>query len=88
MIRADARAIGAVTSTTTRVSERWHQSPNRRASECISYFNADKSDARVFRAASPDRAPRTTAPRTTKVSAGALYDARLALLGAIGDDIH
>lgn len=36
-IRADARAIGAVTATSTRASNRW-QSSGTRSGECVSIF--------------------------------------------------
>lgn len=53
MIRADARAMGAVTalSTTNRRKARTYT----RASTCISYTMADKSDAVIFRAERAER---------------------------------
>ena len=59
MIRADAKAIGAVTSTTTRVTERWQGSSEAQrakagvgTSECVSYKldeHGNKVDAYLFK---------------------------------------
>lgn len=86
MIRADARSMGAVTSTTTRVSDRWKSTSNHAASECISYYNTDKSDARLFRAARTTRTPATPAVRETKHNAAADYNSLLNMVGALGDN--
>jgi hypothetical protein len=58
MIRADAKAIGAVTSTTTRVVERWQGSTEAQraklgvgTSECVSYHldaDGNKINGRIF----------------------------------------
>lgn len=55
VIAADARAMGAVNAINR--GKRFMQKPRTsdyrtgsRAGECISYFNADKSDATIFRA--------------------------------------
>ena len=59
MIRADAKAIGAVTSTTTRVAERWQGSTEAQrvklgvgTSECVSYKldeHGNKVEAYLFK---------------------------------------
>lgn len=61
IVRADARAMSATTALTVRHSPTWKASDADKrtfkgkkftgTSACISYFNADKSDARVFSAA-------------------------------------
>jgi hypothetical protein len=48
VIRADAKAMGAVTALS--FTHRRKPRTSAPASECISYFNEDKSDARIFRA--------------------------------------
>jgi hypothetical protein len=48
VIRADAKAMGAVTALST--TNRRKPRTSAPASECISYFAEDKSDARIFRA--------------------------------------
>jgi hypothetical protein len=64
VIRADARAMGAVTAlnTTNRRKPRTYVS----ASECISYHLADKSDAVIFRSARAER--RATTKRSSSAN--------------------
>ena len=53
MVRSDAKSVGMVTSTTTRVAPRWQGSkPGAFTSECISYkedANGVKSEISIFR---------------------------------------
>lgn len=52
VIRADARAIGAITALGAPMRRKANTSDYRtgnRAGECISYFKSDKSDATVFK---------------------------------------
>lgn len=91
VIRADARAMGAVTALDTRVSPRWNASrasartfggvPFTGTSECISY--APDGTASVFtpRTRKPNRTRARIAQENTRQS----YAERVAQLGAIGD---
>lgn len=91
MIRADAKAMGAVTAIDTRVSARWMTSkPSKRTfggrpftgtSECISY-KADGT-ASVFSPARTTNARSKT--RIVQDNARQSYADRVAQLGAIGN---
>jgi hypothetical protein len=72
VIRADARAMGAVTalSTTYRRKPRTYTS----ASTCISYHNADKSDAVIFRSARAERRATTKVASATAPKRMMSYD--------------
>lgn len=51
MVKADAKAGGAITAQSTRVAPRWQGSkPSDHTSECISYFeeNGKKVNAHIF----------------------------------------
>jgi hypothetical protein len=53
VIRADARAIGAITALGAPMRRKSNMSDYRtgnRAGECVSYFKSDKSDATIFKA--------------------------------------
>jgi hypothetical protein len=89
VVRADARAMGAVTalSTTNRRKPRTYV----RASECISYMLTDKSDAIIFKSARAERRATTTrsssanAPKRTTPD---MHKALLLELATIGDQNH
>ena len=82
VIRADARAMGAVTAlnTTNRRKPRTYVS----ASECISYYMPDKSDAVLFKSARAER--RATSRRSSSANAPKRMSA--ADLAPIGDSNH
>lgn len=93
VIKADAKAFGAVTALDTRVSDRWQPSDASKrtfggkrfsgTSECISY-KADGT-ATIF------RATRTRKNNRNHVQANRAQDKRLALmlsLPSIGDQNH
>jgi len=94
VIKADAKAMGAVTAQSTRVSKRWQASnPDKRVfngkrftgtSVCISYTNRDRSDAVIFRSARAER--RATTRRSS--SANAPKRLTCADMQAIGDQNH
>lgn len=83
MIRADAKAMGAVTSLTTRVNDRWTPSKGRKSSECIS-IAADGT--RTVFASKHERSTNVAGikRRTSKRDHSATYLALLKL-GAIGN---
>lgn len=85
MIRADARAIGAVTALDTRASIRW-KSSDVHSGECVSIF---PDGTRVpFTRTTTRSVTRETTPRTSKVNHSNEYEKRLAQFGADGDSNH
>lgn len=62
VVRADARALGAITALGAPMRRKPNTSDYRtgnRAGECISYFKADRSDAVIFRAERTKKPNRT-----------------------------
>jgi len=74
MVRADAKAIGMVTATRPG-GERRKPRSYARASECISYYNRDKSDAKLFAPARAERKQRNyNRPAVTKPTRTMAWD--------------
>lgn len=78
VVRADARAIGAITALGAPMRRKPNTTDYRtgnRAGECISYFNADRSDATIFRASrtrKPNRRSNVVAEVSHRITAADL----------------
>lgn len=86
VIRADAKAMGAVTAHSVRVNDRW-QGSGTKSGECVSIFTDENGvETRIpFVRTRSTPATRLAAVKTAKRDTAQDYADRLRIFGAIGN---